>query len=280
MIKPFFFVLFSCCLSVSSSAATLGFQETEALKLFGGTYSTACGNAAAPRAIAGETLRIEYGNKRMTGENLMAAASYFGPEPPPNYQTALLGEVRGSNGGRLIFVINRDKGGLYIDLMGDDPRVENALKAVLGVTQFKAKFRDCDAASRTWMNTPAPKTAQAAPASDSVKNWDYVGDRNFKKIYHKALGPKARIPWIARLDGPAPHAREISVAGATYWQLAVCKPHDCEDNNLILIYDRNAKIVYGLVNESGNHSLFGRPSTTLAAELERLWKGEWGRGNY
>ncbi len=58
----------------------------------------------------------------------------------------------------------------------------------------------------------------------------------------------------------------------------MCKPHDCGDNNLILIYDRNAKIVQGLINERGNQTLFGRPSTTMKAELERLWKGEWGKG--
>lgn len=279
MIQPLLFAVFSSFVFISTPVNALGFQEAEALKLFGGTYSTACGNAAAPRAIAGETLKIEYGNKRMTGENLMAAASYFGPESPPNYQTALLGEVRGSNGARLILVINRDKGGLYVELMGDDPRVENALKAVLGVTQFKAKFRDCNAASRTWMNTPAPSAAQAAPPADSVQNWDYVGDRKFKQLYRKALGPKTKTPWIARLDGPSSGAKEVSVAGITYWQVAVCKPHDCADNKLILIYDHNAKTVYGLINEHGNQTLFGRPSTTMKAELERLWETEWRQGN-
>lgn len=275
--------LFTCILfaglSASSAARALGFQETEALKLFGGTYSTGCDNPSAPKLRVAETLNVEYLNKRLTGENLMAAASYFGPEPPPNHLTALLGEVRGGNGARLIFVICRDKGGLYIELMGDDPKVETALAAILGKAQSKARYRDCDASSRAWMNAPAPQTAQAAPLPDTVQNWDFVGDKNFKKIYHRALGPKARVPWIAKLDGPSPGGKGVSVAGVTYWQVAVCKPHDCADNKLILIYDRNAKIVQGLISERGNQTLFGRPSTTMKAELERLWKSEWGKGN-
>jgi hypothetical protein len=279
MVPPLLIAVFSSFLFISTPVNALGFQEAEAVKLYGGTYSTDCANPAAPRAILGETLKVEYGNKRMTGENIMATATYFDPQPPPNHVSVLLGEVRGSGGSRLIFVVNRDKNGLYIELMGEDAKVENALKAVLGMAQFKAKYRDCDAASRTWMNTPAPSAAQAAPASDSVQNWDYVGDRKFKQLYHKALGSKSKIPWIARLDGPSSGGKEVSVAGVTYWQIAVCKPHDCADNNLILIYDRNAKIVYGLINERGNQSLFGRPSTTMKAELERLWKSEWRQGN-
>ena len=67
------------------------------------------------------------------------------------------------------------------------------------------------------MNAPAPKTAQVAPATDSVQNWDHVRDKKFKALYHKVLGPKARVPWIAKLDGPSSGGKEISVAGATYW---------------------------------------------------------------
>lgn len=261
----------------SVPALALDIQETEALKLYGGVYSTDCAKPEAPRAIVGETLKVEYGNKRMTGENLMAAASYFGPEPPPTHQMALLGEVRGSGGERMLFAVNRDKTGLYIEFMGDGQKVEKALKAVLGEVQFKSKYRDCDAASRTWMTTP-PKAQPAAPASGSVANWDYVGDRKFKALHRKAIGAKAKTPWLAKLDGPSSGAKEVSLGGVTYWQLAVCKPHDCGDNNLVLLYARDNKAVYGLIQERGKQSLFGKPSPALAEELKRAWKSEWGQG--
>ena len=202
----------SSYLLASSPAIALGFQEAEAVKLYGGRYSTDCTNPAAPRLRVAETLTVEYSNKRMTGENLMASASYFGPEPPPNHQSVLLGEVRGGNGARLLFVVNRDKAGLYIELMGDDLKVEKALKAVLGTAQFKAKYRDCDASSRAWMNTPAAKSAQAAPKTDSIENWDFVRDRKFKAIYHKSLGSRIKVDWLKELDGPG-SAKIVTVTG-------------------------------------------------------------------
>jgi len=271
MVHPLLIAVFSSFLFISAPAAALGFQETEALKLFGGTYSTACGNPAAPRAIAGETLKVEYGNKRMTGENLMAAASYFGPEPPPNYQTALLSEVRGGN--QLIFLVNRDKEGLYIELTGD-PKVETALTAVLGKAQLKGKYRDCEAASRAWMNTPAPKMAQAAPNPGAIENWDFVHDKKFKAVYHKALGSRVKENWLKVLDGPG-SAEIVTVAGAEYRQVAVCKPHDCYDNSIVVLYSPAKKTVYGKIHEHDKSTLIGKPSREVAAELERLWKARF-----
>lgn len=271
MVPPLLIAVFSSFLFIGAPAAALGFQETEALKLFGGTYSTSCGNPAAPRAIAGETLKVEYGNKRMTGENLMAAASYFGPEPPPNYQTALLSEVRGGN--QLIFVVNRDKEGLYIELTGD-PKVETALTAVLGKAQLKGKYRDCEAASRAWMNTPAPKMAQAAPNPDAIENWDFVRDKKFKAVYHKALGSRVKENWLKVLDGPG-SAEIVTVAGAEYRQVAVCKPHDCYDNSIVVLYSPAKKTVYGTIHKHDKSTLIGKPSREVAAELERLWKARF-----
>ncbi len=271
MVQPLLFAVFSSLLFIDTTANALGFQETEALKLFGGTYSTDCANPAAPRAITSEILKIEYGNKRMTGENLMAAASYFGPTPPPNYQTALLSEVRGGN--QLIFVVNRDKEGLYIELTGD-PKVETALTAVLGKAQFKAKYRDCDASSRAWMNTPPPNKAQAAPNPDAIENWDFIRDRKFKAIYHKALGSKVKEDWLKVLDGPG-SAKIVTVAGAEYRQVAVCKPHDCYDNSIVVLYSPVKKTVYGKIHEHDKSTLIGKPPAKVTDELERLWKAEF-----
>ncbi len=261
------------CLVAGVPAAAEYSLEAESLKLYGGSYSTDCANPAAPHLRVAETLNVEKGNKRMTGEKLMAAASYFEPNTPANYQMALLSEVRG--GAQLIFVVYRDKAGLYIELMGD-PKVETALTAILGRAQFKGKYRDCDAASRA----PVPRAVAAPPAPhpDSVESWDYVRDRKFKALHRKAIGAKAREPWITDLDGPAPPARMVTVAGTDYRLLAVCKPHDCADNKLIVLYSPANKAVYGRIFERGRVTLIGRPSAEVAAELERLWQTEWRQG--
>ena len=260
-------------LTTSNPVAALGMLETESIKLYGGTYSTECGNPTAPRVRVAEKLTIEQGNKRMVGNNLMAAASYLGPEPPPDYQMALLSEVR--RDARLIFLISRDKRGLYVELMGEDPKVEAALIAMLGRTQYKAQYRDCDVTDRV----PLTKPVQAPSAKPTtIASWDYLHDRPFQALYRKALGPKASISWIAKLDGPSSGTKVVSAAGADYRLLAVCKPHDCGDNNLVILYSTTDKTVFGKIFERDRSTLIGNPSPALATELERLWKAEWRQG--
>jgi hypothetical protein len=89
--------------------------DREALKLYGGTYSAECGNA-------------EQGDKRLAGNNVQAAHAYFGQSSPPNYQAALLSEVR--RGSQMLFIVFRDGRGQYITLDGDQ-RVQAALGKTL-----------------------------------------------------------------------------------------------------------------------------------------------------
>lgn len=117
--------------------------DAEALKLYGGTYSTDCAIPAAPRLRATtDALMVEQGRKRLTGRNVQAAYTYFGNSPPPDYQVVLMSEVK--PGVALEFIVYRDKTGLYIMLDGD-PKVQAALgKALLG-----KKYRHCDAGGST-----------------------------------------------------------------------------------------------------------------------------------
>lgn len=83
-------------------------------------YSANCNDSGASRLrVLADALTVE-GDKRLTGNNVQAACSYFGQSPPPDYQVVLLGEVRG--GLQLLFIVFRDKAGQYITLNGD-PKV-------------------------------------------------------------------------------------------------------------------------------------------------------------
>jgi hypothetical protein len=125
--------------------------DAQALKLYGGNYSSDCSNASAPRLrVAADALMVEQGNKRMTGSNVQAAYSYFGQSPPPDYQVALLGEVRGE---QLIFLVYRDKTGQYITIDGD-----TKVRAALGKALLDRKYRSCNPAQQTAIPNP-PSTA-------------------------------------------------------------------------------------------------------------------------
>lgn len=254
---------------------TLDSVEAQALNLYGGTYSTDCANPAAPRLRATTAaLVVEQGAKRMTGRNVLAAYSYFGNYPPPDYRVVLMSQVR--PGVALEFIVFEDRAGLYIELAGD-PKVEATLgKALLGM-----KYRHCDAgggqqqaAAPPPVPIPVLAPAQAlAPATMSPA--DLLNDPKFKSAYYVALGGNATERWLAKLDGPAPPVRKIALGGVDYLLASACKPHDCADNNTVLLYAPSRQAVYGKVFQRGGTTWIGAPPAELVPELERLWRAEW-----
>jgi len=101
-------------------------------------------------------------------------------------------------------------------------------------------------------------------------------DPKAKAAYTKALGPLAKEPWLARLDGPSPQNRAVKVAGADFVLLAACKNHDCADHNTVLLWSA-PDVVYGKVYQRGKSTLIGSPPPAVASEIEKLWKTEWRR---
>jgi hypothetical protein len=155
--------------------------DAQALKLYGGAYSSDCSNSAAPRLrVVADALMVEQGTKRMTGRNVQAAYSYFGQSPPPDYQVALLSEVGGS---QLLFIVYRDKSGKYITL-DDDPKVQ----AALGKALLARKYRSCDAVSKE-PTSVLPSATQSEPMVGAA---GLLMDSKFKSAYYKALGPKVK----------------------------------------------------------------------------------------
>ncbi len=241
--------------------------DADALKQYGGTYSADCGNPVAPRGtVFADALVVLEGDRRIAGDKLQAAYSYFGQSPPPGYQVALLSEMRGS--GQLMFLVYRDKSGQYMTLDGD-PKV----RAALGKALTAQKYRLCD---------PSRKIAPAAPAGarQSALGGDagsLLLDPKFKSAYYKALGPKVKDSWLAKLDGPSPLTKKVNVGGTEYVLASSCKNHDCGDNNVVLLYSAARGAVHGKIFERGKSTLIGSPPPAVASELERLWVSEWRR---
>lgn len=96
-----------------------------------------------------------------------------------------------------------------------------------------------------------------------------------RDAYHKALGPLSKEPWLAKLDGPSPQNRPVNVAGTDYVLLAACKNHDCEKNNVVLLWSGAQDAVYGKAFQKGKSTLIGSPPPAVVAELDKLWKTEW-----
>jgi hypothetical protein len=115
----------------------------------------------------------------------------------------------------------------------------------------------------------------AAHGQKPPEPWDHLKSPAFTSAYTKALGPKAKMPWLAKRDGPAPLPTYETVAGERVVMNSFCKNRDCEDNSAVILYSPEKKVVYGTVYEKGKTTLIGDPPPAMAAELARLWKKEW-----
>jgi hypothetical protein len=240
--------------------------DAQALKLYGGNYSSDCSTPTAPRLrVVADALMVEQGTKRLTGGNVQAAYSYFGQSPPRDYQVALLSEAR--DGSQLLFIVFRDKSGQYITLDGD-----LKIRTALGKALLDRKYRSCNASSNE-TSTPAP--ARAVQSKPMVSPIELLTDTKFKSAYYKALGPKVKERWLAQLDGPSPPIKKVNVAGAEYIFASACKNHDCGDNNTVLLYSTTQGLVYGKIVQQRRATLIGAPPPAVPSELDRLWVAEW-----
>jgi hypothetical protein len=134
-----------------------------------------------------------------------------------------------------------------------------------------------------WIGCALLALACSTPASSQGKKPDlYDLDANLvllnpkvKPLYLKALGPLAREPWLAQLDGPAPQNKRVTVAGTDFVHMSSCKNHDCGDNNALFLYSAEQGVLYGTIYQKGRTTLIGAPPPAVAAELPALWKKQF-----
>ncbi len=114
----------------------------------------------------------------------------------------------------------------------------------------------------------------AAGAEPKLTTADLLKDPKFKSAYRAALGSKASQKWLITMTNSAPVSK-VTLAGETFQVATPCKPHDCGDNNLLLLYSPGRGVVYGKLYEKGRTTLLGAPGAAMGTELERLWKKEF-----
>jgi len=267
-------------LALPTPARALDTLDAYTMKEYGGTWLSDCRNNASPRVtVFNNALVFIRGDKRVASTgNVMGTATYFGQNPPESYVYTLIGELE--NGQlQLIFMIDKDKTGNYITLLGDDK-----VMAQIGPDWKTLKFRPCDAPAKVAKAEAAPApAAKPAPAAvaEAPVDADIPGgpamleDPAFKKAYLKALGKLSKEEWLATLNGPSPAAQKVTVAGDEYVLIHACKSHDCAENNTTLLWSEAKKLVYGKVRMAGKSTLLGNPPPPVAKELGEFWRKQW-----
>ena len=133
--------------------------------------------------------------------------------------------------------------------------------------------------NKGWMRGAAACIAvgwlSAAVAADNMATTDdLLKSPKFKTAYLAALGPKAKEKWLATMTNSG-LVRTETVAGASYQVATPCKPHDCADNNLLLLYSPTRGDLYGHLHEKGKVTRLGGPNDAMANELQKMWNKEF-----
>jgi hypothetical protein len=133
-------LLFHACLvAMPLGTGTLHAQDVDAdsLRLYGGTYSTHCGDAKAPELIVGPgTLTIRNGSRQLHTPLRMDSHTSFGAADtsaiPDGYELEFIGDD-------FSLYVFTDAKGPYMPLEGYTP----AAKPIVGDTAMRARFGRC-----------------------------------------------------------------------------------------------------------------------------------------
>ena len=226
-----------------------------------GVFSNACGDRAQVMLrLYGDVLDIERAGVAVKANRLKSSRQPPPGPPIPAFKASVRGEVKGGDG--ITLTLTHDASGLYARIDGGEASLAPLGRGIVG-----QRLRHCDPNRNALPGAPPP-SAEQGPT-------DLLKDARFRAAYTQALGPLARERWIARLEGPAPALRTVRVSGIDYTWAASCKPHDCSDHNLVLLWQAQKGQVLGLVQQRGRHTLLGSPAPAVARELDKLWAAEW-----
>jgi hypothetical protein len=251
--------------------------DAQTLKDYGGTYMVDCkNNASAKVSVFANALVFLNGGQRVASSSIETGFSYFHPNPSPKGFLVTLINT-GPGGLEMLWHVFQDSSGQYMVFVDADAKSA----AVIGKAMAKEKFRRCDGGASTKVATPAatkPVQVQRTYALHELSAPGLLMDSKAKALYYNALGPLRRENWLARLDGPSPQNKLVTVLGTPYILAGACKNHDCHDNSVALLYSADQGVLFGQVFQRGKTTVIGTPSPALARELDRIWRAEW-RGN-
>jgi hypothetical protein len=250
-------LLAATCLPTAAPAALdVAFERQ-----VGGVFSNACGDRSQVMVrLYGDVLDVERGGIAVKANKVKASTQAPAGPAVADFKAVVRGEVKGGDG--LVLVLTHNAKGLFARIDGGEKSLAPLGAGVIGQT-----IRHCDPNRNALPGAPPSPRLPSPP--------DLLKDARFKAAYLQALGPLAREPWLTRLDGPAPESRRVKVAGSEYLLASVCKPHDCYDHNLLLLWQDEPGRLLGLLQQRGRKTLLGAPSPAVAGEIDKLWAGEF-----
>lgn len=106
--------------------------------------------------------------------------------------------------------------------------------------------------------------------------WELVKDPNFSKAYKSTVTVQSSIPWLKKLSGPSSSSRNVTIENKDFLFMHSCKPHYCDEENIVLLYSEKTRSVYASLMQNGKLSVLGKPSPAITSELNRLRSEKFG----
>ncbi len=121
-----------------------------------------------------------------------------------------------------------------------------------------------------------------APARSGAQTAPYLTEVLKKPAYRTAwtqllASSKPTPSWLTTFtktsNGVETPSTPVTVAGQTYEAYSVCKPHDCSDNRLEVIYAPGGQQAWGiLIVNAGKPRYLGSPDAAMTSALNQIQK--------
>lgn len=111
--------------------------------------------------------------------------------------------------------------------------------------------------------------------SDALAD-QYLFDIASKEPYKKAYQAMFTFPdWVRSGQGTSSPVEEVLIGGDTYTLGQMCKPHDCADNQFIVVFSPDKTKAWGLLatrsadDRSFNTQVLGEPDSAIRDFLDK-----------
>lgn len=122
--------------------------------------------------------------------------------------------------------------------------------------------------------TPAPAEMATAPTTDAPTElpplFEQLEKAYYKGAYLALFDGMSNVPQWMREGGTASPGRAVMIGSGAYELYSHCKPHDCGDTMMYVLFRMDTYRVraWALAMENGKSQFFGDPEAEIAAALK------------
>jgi hypothetical protein len=108
-----------------------------------------------------------------------------------------------------------------------------------------------------------------------VYPWETLAIDEFKKAYTEMLTSKNQEEWIRFLTGTGNKNKMFNVFQKHLVMITFCKPHFCDENQMLVLFNPALKKCYAISAEDGKFSYLGTPDNDIKTLLKILLVDEY-----